>query len=46
MVYLLNITVWQNLMLPNLEFKSYTKFVTEYLEKVLSAAKEEYANVN
>ncbi|XP_050318873.1 transmembrane protein 214 [Bactrocera neohumeralis] len=35
------IKVWQNLMLPNLELKSYTKFVAEYLEKVLSAAKED-----
>ncbi|XP_067622756.1 transmembrane protein 214-B [Eurosta solidaginis] len=34
------IKVWQNLMLPNLELKSYTKFVTEYLEKVLSASEE------
>ncbi|XP_054745319.1 transmembrane protein 214 [Anastrepha obliqua] len=34
------IKVWQNLMLPNLELKSYTKFVTEYLEKVLSASGE------
>uniref|UniRef100_W8BC69 Transmembrane protein 214 n=1 Tax=Ceratitis capitata TaxID=7213 RepID=W8BC69_CERCA len=35
------IKVWQNLMLPNLELKSYTKFVTEYLERALSAAGEE-----
>ncbi|XP_036329132.1 transmembrane protein 214-like [Rhagoletis pomonella] len=34
------IKVWQNLMLPTLELKSYTKFTTEYLEKVLSASDE------
>ncbi|XP_039479100.1 transmembrane protein 214-B isoform X1 [Drosophila santomea] len=32
------VRVWQNLMLPNLELKQYTKFVVEYMERVLSAA--------
>lgn len=33
------VKVWQNLMLPNLELKSFSKFVVEHLEKVLIAAK-------
>ncbi|BFF94963.1 transmembrane protein 214 [Drosophila madeirensis] len=32
------VKVWQNLMLPNLELKSYSKFVVEYIERVLNAA--------
>lgn len=32
------VRVWQNLMLPNLELKQYTKFVVEYMERALSAA--------
>ncbi|EDW88018.1 transmembrane protein 214-B isoform X1 [Drosophila yakuba] len=32
------VRVWQNLMLPNLELKQYSKFVVEYMERVLSAA--------
>ncbi|KAH8244185.1 hypothetical protein KR026_001807 [Drosophila bipectinata] len=38
------VRVWQNLMLPNLELKQYSKFVVEYIEKVLkesSARKKE-----
>ncbi|KAH8261777.1 hypothetical protein KR038_000093 [Drosophila bunnanda] len=31
------VRVWQNLMLPNLELKQYTKFVVEYMERVLNA---------
>lgn len=33
------VKVWQNLMLPNLELKSFSKFIVEHLEKVLIAAK-------
>ncbi|XP_064537270.1 transmembrane protein 214 isoform X1 [Drosophila montana] len=32
------VKVWQNLMLPNLEMKSFTKFVVEHIERVLNAA--------
>ncbi|EDV32443.1 uncharacterized protein Dana_GF14050, isoform A [Drosophila ananassae] len=32
------VRVWQNLMLPNLELKQYSKFVIEYIEKVLKEA--------
>ncbi|XP_017154101.1 transmembrane protein 214 isoform X1 [Drosophila miranda] len=32
------VKVWQNLMLPNLELKTYSKFVVEYIERVLNAA--------
>ncbi|KAH8341621.1 hypothetical protein KR059_012373 [Drosophila kikkawai] len=31
------VRVWQNLMLPNLELKQYTKFVVDYMERVLNA---------
>lgn len=33
------VKVWHNLMLPNLELKSFTKFVVEHIERVLIAAK-------
>ncbi|EDW11421.1 transmembrane protein 214 isoform X1 [Drosophila mojavensis] len=32
------VKVWQNLMLPNLELKSLSKFVVEHIERVLNAA--------
>ncbi|XP_041451869.1 transmembrane protein 214 isoform X2 [Drosophila obscura] len=32
------VKIWQNLMLPNLELKNYSKFVVEYIERVLNAA--------
>lgn len=32
------VNVWQNLMLPNLELKSFSKFVVEHIERVLNAA--------
>ncbi|KAM8716884.1 hypothetical protein ACLKA7_003711 [Drosophila subpalustris] len=32
------VKVWQNLMLPNLELKSFSKFVVEHIERVLNAA--------
>lgn len=32
------VRVWQNLMLPNLELKQYSKYVIEYIEKVLKEA--------
>ncbi|EDW04232.1 GH11685 [Drosophila grimshawi] len=32
------VKVWQNLMLPNLELKNFSKFVVEYIERVLNAA--------
>ncbi|KAH8298276.1 hypothetical protein KR018_012465 [Drosophila ironensis] len=32
------VRVWQNLMLPNLELRQYSKFVVEYMERVLKEA--------
>ncbi|KAH8391190.1 hypothetical protein KR215_008629 [Drosophila sulfurigaster] len=32
------VKVWQNLMLPNLELRSFSKFVVEHIERVLHAA--------
>ncbi|XP_060653969.1 transmembrane protein 214 isoform X1 [Drosophila nasuta] len=32
------VKVWQNLMLPNLELRSFSKFVVEHIERVLLAA--------
>lgn len=32
------VKVWQNLMLPNLELKNFSKFVVEHIERVLNAA--------
>ncbi|XP_023165665.2 transmembrane protein 214 isoform X1 [Drosophila hydei] len=43
------VKVWQNLMLPNLELKSFTKFVVEHIERVLNAAaarKDETLQIN
>ncbi|XP_037927714.1 transmembrane protein 214 [Teleopsis dalmanni] len=38
--------VWQNLMVPVLEFKSYSRFVSEYIEKVLHVADDQSLKLN
>ncbi|XP_005175887.1 transmembrane protein 214 [Musca domestica] len=43
---MVGIRVWQNLMLPNLEMKSYSRFVTEYIEKVLNVATDQRLQLN
>ncbi|KNC30351.1 hypothetical protein FF38_03942 [Lucilia cuprina] len=40
------IKVWQNLMLPNLTMKSYSRFICEYIEKVLNSASDQRLNMN
>ncbi|KAH8403314.1 hypothetical protein KR222_010331 [Zaprionus bogoriensis] len=38
------VKVWQNLMLPNLELKSFSKFVIEHIERVLNASNARKTN--
>ncbi|XP_068151244.1 transmembrane protein 214 isoform X1 [Drosophila tropicalis] len=32
------VKIWQNLMLPNLKMRNYTKYVVDYMEKILDAS--------
>ncbi|XP_013116709.2 transmembrane protein 214 [Stomoxys calcitrans] len=43
---MVGINVWHDLMLPNLEMKSYCRYVSEYIEKILNVASDQTLQLN